>query len=1805
MSFELPGYRVTDTLYQSEKDIVYLAVRELDQTLVAIKTLRSDYPSHQDIARFQHEYAIHQLLSSIKGVVGILSQENSGNSLALVMEYVEGGTLDTLNRDDEDFLNLFFNIATQISQAVAEIHQHFIIHKDISLSNILWEPKTQTIKIIDFGLATELSREKQNQNTDLLTGSLPYISPEQTGRMNRSIDYRSDFYSLGVTFYKLLTGEYPFDVEDNDPMTWVHCHIAKQPKPLKYLDSAVSPALSAIINKLLAKNAEDRYQSGLGIKNDLEHCWSQWRKTGGIDNFTPGLQDISDRFEIPQKLYGRENEVSRLLNAFADINISGSKLFLVSGYSGIGKSALINEIHKPIVAQKGFFIVGKFDQFQRNIPYSAIAQAFKGLMKQLLAQPPEHLEIWKMEFQKAVADNGQVLIDIIPELEKIIGAQPPVPHLGTEENQNRFNRLVLKFLQVCTQKNHPLVLFLDDLQWVDSASLGLIKLFILNKSQNNFLLLGAYRDNEVDQHHPFMVTVSEIEKADVPVPNLDLKPLQLEDINQLLVDMLQTTEDKTKPLAQLVLDKTAGNPFFINQFLKNIYQSELLSFDTVWQWDLDKIEKLQSSTNVVDLLLTEMQRLPELCQEELRLAACIGNIFDLQVLAIISEKSLPQIAKDLWPAVKAGLLVVDGDSHALLRNIDNDAVQLSDDFSTVMEQFVHDRVQQAAYLLIDEAQKQKIHLKIGRLLLKNTLEEKLDNLYFEIVEHYNKSIALVTDHDELIKLAQLNLIVAQKAKASTAYLPALQYFHHAAQCLQNFAEQEYSQLYFAIEKGTIECNFLLANIEAGVKQADALLSKCKSIEDKVDVNNILILYYGGAGEMDRAIDIALDSLRYLGVDIPRDPSQVQLLTELARAKISLGRKKTDELISMPEFEDKDLHTVFSLLKELVAPTYLQGLSTLLPYIILRMFNLTLKHGNSSVSSFVYSGYALLWAKLGDFSEAYRFGVLAMQANERVDNPPMEARCYFMCTSFALYWGQPLKIIHEPRKTGLQKLLDTGEYFWASYINLFGFWQEAVLSQSLDDLFELTSREINFAKKAKQIEPYYVHILHKNLFKNLAGETLEADGLDVIEGDEAEALAYFAGNHTSTMGLFYHVVCRLVLHYYREEYQQAVTIATQDKITDEVIKDGTYTRVIYTFFTCLSLLALKGSRENEVEKSQIKHYKKGRKDLKKWYALFAENFSCPWFLLLAEEARIDNQHQTAIEYYEQALLAAKKSESALFESLSCELYAKFWLSKGNKKIAATYMVEAGYLYYRWGAKGKLKLLENNYGMLFSEGQGIAQSLQISDGFDEKIGDSFSSVTDGGSETLDLKTLVKASQALSSELVMDKLVQKLMHFLIENAGAQKGILILAEAGQLVIEAECSLEQEHEVLSQQSSSLDDATNVSVAIVRYVVRSKETVVLSAATQSEQFGSDSYLNDAAIKSVLCIPLIDKGEVIGALYLENNITTDSFTPKRVEVLKVLSAEISIALENARLYRRLEENNLTLEEKVKERTEVLRAVNETLLNKNEEIQQSKKTIEKNNYNITKSIQYAKKIQDAILPLNKTIAEVLVDFFIIFKPKQIVSGDFYWLNKIQDKIFVVVADCTGHGVPGAFLSMIGHSLLNKIIKENKIYSPALILEKLHIEMRAALRQEGMKNQTYDGMDIGICQIDLGQKKVVYAAAKRPLYFYSLSENGNEPSLNKILGDRKSIGGVQKEQQRFFAENEFFYSSGDMLYLSSDGLVDQHNEYDKKFGSLQLQVLLKTVADKKAETQKTIILDALSQHQGNELQRDDMTLFGLRLE
>jgi len=1493
MAGTITGFEINEQIFKNEKTLIHRGTRISDDIPVVIKQAASPYPSQFDLARLRHEHEVLAKLD-IDGVLKAHSLEKHHNGLALILEAFDGESLAQVIASARMDVTTFLDFAVKMARIIGEIHRCGVIHKDINPRNFLLNAGTGEINVIDFGLASFLQRQEQEAiNPGLLEGSLPYMSPEQTGRMNRGIDYRTDYYSLGITFYEMLTAAHPFKADD--PIGWVHCHIAKTPPPIRLQRPDVPPVIEKIIFKLMSKKAEDRYSSVAGLVWDLEQCRRQIAEEGAAADFVLGARDVSAIFHIPQKLYGRAAETAILAESFARVAAGGAEMLTVAGYSGIGKSALINEIHKPLVEKFGFFISGKFDQFQRHIPYSAISSAFEGLLKHLLMSPRDELASWKDILLGALGPNAQVIIDVIPALEKITGPQFNVPNLGTEENQNRFNMVFLQFLRVFTREDSPLVIFLDDLQWADIATLNLIKTLMLSEGNEYLLLIGAYRDNEVDFSHPFMLTLDAIASSGMRISEVRLKPLDPDHLNELIADTVYLELGAVTPLSRLIMDKTGGNPFFVIQFLKSLHQEGLLTFDAQrqrWAWDVAQIEARAITDNVVEFMVRKLKTLPEGTQNLLRLGACVGNSFDLKTLSVIGEQPVAQVARDLWPAVEEGLLLPQGGGHHQLRLLDPAAEQAEGALQEAVDKFLHDRVQQAAYSLIAEEQKQATHLKIARLLLRSSHPADSGSASFTIVEHYNKSTALIEDAAERRTLAALNLDSGRRAQKSTAYAPALEYFTIGAELLGEHAWDHDHSLAFGIHKGIAECLFLTGKAEDGIACAHSLLRHCASREEQVEVNNVLILHYGGAGQMDKSIDIAIDSLALYRESIPRKCNQAQLLVELASTKLREIGKDTDRLMAMPQTETADVLSVLSLLKELVAPTYLQGL-LLLPFVILRMFKLTLIHGNSSMSSFIFSGYGLLWSKLGVPSEAYKYGKLAMEYNKQVDNPPMEARTYFMVTSFAMFWKQQIRDTIEPRRRGLQKLIDTGENFWASYIYLFGFWQEVALSQSVTEVARMAEREARFAKKVKQIEPFYVHSLHRALFLNLAGEMLDPESLDCPDFDEKQAVAYFDANTTSTCGTFYHATARLVLNYYNEDYQAAVSAATGPKITAEVIADPTYNVTIYTLFTCLAILAAMPDMGSAERKRFRKIYASGKRKLQKWARSSEANFGVLLSLVAAEQARIEGRLEEAIRAYSSAIGAATNMQSLFLESLCNECCAKYWLGLGEELIAQAYMQKALFLYDEWGALAKVRQLQQRYPKLVAD-RGTKRRGQ----------DRMSTSGTTASGQLDMSTVLKASQAISSEIVLKKLLEKLIGILIENAGARRGALVLKQEGRMLIEAEGDA-QTGEVRALHATPLEEAEHLPVSMIRYVMRTEESVVLDDAAKEGMFAADCHIKGRRPKSVLIMPIMSQAKLLGLLYLENDLIEAVFTPERMELLRVLASQVAISIENAMFYNGME------------------------------------------------------------------------------------------------------------------------------------------------------------------------------------------------------------------------------------------------------------------------------------------------------------
>ncbi len=860
----IPGYNISEELYNGSRTQVYRGYRKVDQQPVIVKLLKNPYPSFNELLLFRNQYTIAKNLNSPL-IVQTYSLEPCQNGYALVMEDFGGMSLkEWRTRETKQSLEDFLVIAIALCNILDLLYRQRIIHKDIKPSNILINPQTKQVKLIDFSIASLLPRETQTLvNPDVLEGTLAYISPEQTGRMNRGIDYRTDFYSLGVTFYELLTGELPFSSQD--AMELVHCHLAKTAPLITEINPEIPSVLSEIVSKLMAKNAEDRYQSVLGLKSDLTNCLTQLRETGKIDSFKIASRDVCDRFIIPDKLYGRETEAATLLQAFERVSNGATEMMLVAGFSGIGKTAVVNEVHKPIVRQCGYFIKGKYDQLKRNIPLSAFVQAFRDLMGQLLSESDTKLLQWKEKILSALGENGQVLIEVIPELEQIIGKQPAVLEISGSAALNRFNLLFGKFIALFATQQHPLVMFLDDLQWADSASLSLMQVLMSQSEMGYLLIIGAYRDNEVFAAHPLMLILEEMKKDLAIISTLTLAPLSQSHVNHLVADTLSCTKVLAQPLSELVYQKTKGNPFFATQFLKALHQDGYIAYDFNvghWQCDIAAVKLLSLTDDVVQFMALELQKLPDATQNVLKLAACIGAQFDLETLAIVSEFSATEAATALWKALQSGLILPTSQTYKFFQG-----TQQSDLEDTVNPtyQFLHDRIQQAAYSLIPDDQKQATHLKIGQLLQQNLPEIEKEEKLFDIVGHLNLAIELITQPREREALARLNLAAGQKARNSTAYATARSFLQTGLELLAVDCWQNQYELTLNLYVAAAETAYLNADFEGMIEMATEVLQSAQNILDKVKIYEIQISALTAQSQILKAIAVGRNALEQLAL----------------------------------------------------------------------------------------------------------------------------------------------------------------------------------------------------------------------------------------------------------------------------------------------------------------------------------------------------------------------------------------------------------------------------------------------------------------------------------------------------------------------------------------------------------------------------------------------------------------------------------------------------------------------------------------------------------------------------------------------------------------------------------------------------------------------------------------------------------------------------------------------------------------------------------------------------------------------------
>ncbi|MEH1988272.1 AAA family ATPase [Nostoc sp.] len=1251
--------------------------------------------------------------------------------------------------------------------------------------------------------------------------------------------------------------------------------------------------------KLLSKVAEQRYQSALGLQFDLEKCLKQLEITGEIQSFILGEQDISERFQIPQKLYGREPEIAKLLQAFERvINQGKPEIVLVSGYAGVGKSTLVKEIHKPIVRQRGVFISGKFDQYKRDIPYSTIVQAFQTLARQILTEAEDKLSTWKQEIKAALGNNGKLITDVIPEVELIVGEQSPIPELGPAESQNRFNLVFQNFISVFAQKEHPLTVFLDDMQWADTATLNLIQTIIAGSNIQYLCFILAYRDNEVDVVHPFSLMIEKVRQYGARTTEILLTPLNLVYVNQLIADTLHSSAEQVESLAQLIIQKTDGNPFFVNEFLKTLHQENLLNFDPLqsptplgkggqrgvkggWRWDIAEIEAQGITDNIVNLIIERMQKLPLATQQVLKLASCIGNRFDLEVLALVGEQSIEETANALVEAILRGLIISIESDESVDKNY----------------RFYHDRVQQAAYALIADESKSAVHLKIGQLLLKNANAEQVNEQIFDLVNQLNLAVDLIIEQTEKDELVRLNLIAGKKAKASTAYTPAKIFFSVAINLLAKNAWMEQYDQTFTLFRELAECEFLTGNLEQAEELFELLLLKAKSHLEKSNIYMLQIRLYQVAGRYEEALILGLKALKLFGVTFSDTNEEVEgaIAIEKKQVLTNLGNRQVSDLINAPAIQDPNIKTLISLLTTLGPPTYL-GRPDLFPLVVLKAVNYSLKFGNTEDSCFAYSMYAMLLVSIfHDIPTGYAFSEMTIQLNEKLHDLKLRGVVLHIHGSHINVWCNHIATDIPFLERGFIGCVEAGDVTMANYNGYQGSWQIIQLGSPLAETYKSLEKYTAFARQSKHDAVYQTIRLEQMLLMNLRGLTHHNMTLSSDSFDESQALAIITDAGFVSGIIFYHIIKLIIFFTYRQ-YTEALNCAlelTNFPVTTLALPIETD----YVLYYSLTLTALYPTVSFQEQEQFLQTLESHQQRLQYWATHCPENFLHKSQLVAAEIACIEGRELEAMRLYEQSIASAREQGFVQYEALANELCAKFYVERKFELIAKTYLQEAKNAYVRWQASAKVKHLEESYPQLLPQQQLVSNGTFIT--------------TTG--EHLDFLSVVKASQTISSEIVFSRLLKTLMQIVIEQAGAEIGYLLLKHEQNLAIEVEAKINPQAEQLNVYRLVLEGEISqvIPQSILNYVQRTQETVILQNATEQNLFSKDEYVIQNQPKSVLCLPIARQSKLLGILYLENNLISSAFTQEKLYVLEILTVQIAISLENARLYQGLENSQAQL------------------------------------------------------------------------------------------------------------------------------------------------------------------------------------------------------------------------------------------------------------------------------------------------------
>ncbi|WP_437850545.1 AAA family ATPase [Sorangium sp. So ce363] len=1478
-----PRYRVLEVLHQGADTILYRARREEDGRPVVLKVLRRDHASPRALRRLQHELEVARALKS-PVVVQAYGIEPFRDQMTLVLEDFGGRSLDRLLDGGGPMrpmrpmsIERFFPLALRLAAALAEVHRRHVIHKDIKPQNLLYNPDTGEVKITDLGIASLSAREAQELAHDgLIEGTLAYMAPEQTGRMNRRVDERTDLYSLGVTFYEMLTGTLPFQA--SDPVEWVYCHIAQAPRPPHTLAPSIPPQLSAVVLKLLSKAAEERYQSALGLRHDLDTCFSQLRQSGAIEAFPLGQRDVSDRFQVPQRLYGRERELEALLAAFERVVANGRpELLLVSGYSGIGKSSLVAELHGPIVRERGFFLSGKFDQLKRDVPYRPLLHAFRGLVQEILGASEQQVERWRERLREALGASGVLLTDMLPELALLLGPQPPVPELPPAEAQSRLLATLQRFVAACARKEHPVALFLDDLQWADAGSLLLLEQLATLAGDAHLLLIGAYRDNEVGPAHPLRLTLAEVQKRGATVGDIVLEPLSVAHVRALVAEAVHAPEAQVEPLSQLVYEKTGGNPFFVLQFLIALHEEGLITFDTdegAWRWDIAAIRDKGFTDNVVELMVGKLERLPVATRDALKLAACLGSSVDLDTLAIVARRPAEELREALEEAVREGLLLRRDSAY----------------------RFLHDRVQQAATSLIPAGQLAEVHLRIGQLLLKARRAEEREDALFDIVGHLNHGAALLRSQAERDELAALNLRAGRKAKAAAAFQSAAVLFAAGQALLAQDPRERWETRYeltYDLSLERAHAAYAIGSFEEAEQLLGELMERARTKIERAAVVELAVTQNVTRGQCARAVELGLSCLRAWDIELSLPVTDAQVEEETEGVWQALGDREIEALVDLPPMDHPEIKVAIRLLIGVVIPAFFVDLK--LHYLLLaRMVKLSLRHGNAERSAHAYTAFARMVGPLfGRYREAYLFGKLGYDLADRGHALATKGAVFTLFGQQVVFWTRHYRETGFYTRRGFNAAVDGGDWNNACYNCIWAAMFPLLSGEPLEDALHLTEDRLGFVRKAGYAFVYDVLLGARHLIQTLRGRPVHYSMLDGAELDQA-AFEARLDREGAVVPRCFHFSMKAQATFVLGAHREALAATTHVVVDYDWKMD---TNALYAecfYYRALALAALVDDDEDRAAApSPRPELPDGLLDcerqLGEWAASGPDNFLHKHALVRAEIARLRGQDLEAIGLYEQAISSAREGGFVQHEAIACELAARLYRDRGLSTPADAYLQKARAAYFRWGAHAKVDQLDQRYPFLV-ERKPIAPTVTFA----------------VRAEQFDVLSVVKASQSISGELKLPRLLEMLLRIVVEHAGAGEGHVLLLREDRLSTAAAIAASGGAARLLDAGEAAADALPQS--ILNYVRRSHERVLLDDAAGRHPFSEDEYFTRKRPRSVLCLPIVRQARLLGLLYLENKLVAGAFTPGRLTVLELLASQSAISLENAMLYTDIEQEN---------------------------------------------------------------------------------------------------------------------------------------------------------------------------------------------------------------------------------------------------------------------------------------------------------